>query len=694
MSRQETSIDLPPPRPPAKRGSQNNILWILITCLALAGGAAGGVYFGKKNSGPKAPAAESTTSSEIDSVLKDARKAIDDGNWAKAGSLYRELLKDHPNHPEATASLRLINKRLAESNGNLVVTSEPEGAKVTIQGREPLVTPAEIKELPVGELQVRVEMNGFQPVVQTVDVVEHETIMMPKIALQKSLGSLELVSEPVGAEFKVIKPAVDDKPGDIGQLVEIGTTPAKVEGLEAGDYQVVMSSDGFPDFSRKIRVEHNRRAAVSAVFARGGINVVSDPVGAEVWASIDRGAWQQRGITPLTLSGLPPGRHQIEVRYQGWTPIRRTVEVKGNITRELEFAWERAMVSFSSDPAGAEVYLDGKRIGNGLQKTPFQHEMPEGDYQFEARINGLQTVSKSVYIDGDEGSNPVDFPFEYGSVSIKSDPPGATVVANGIPVGRTPLNRSVVAPGQYAYTISKENYKTANLSGIVEPGGQLSFDTKLISDAPTVINRNFTNGLGQQMIWFDSLGGWVADTETTQEVYERITRENPSDIKDPKHPVDSVSWYDASKFCTSLTIFERALGNVPEGYQYRLPFDSEWSEFAGKTSLTNAITSAYTRYRSSRPVGSVAPNNYGLYDVRGNLTEWVQDWYSRQILSRAEKDGARVRPEWVGTDRKVLRGGSWLRSTQTDLEVGYRRGAPPSQENANDVGFRVVLMPE
>ncbi|MDF1816735.1 MAG: PEGA domain-containing protein [Verrucomicrobiales bacterium] len=692
MSRFESSIDLPPPRPPVKRSPLNNIVWILITCLALVGGAFGGIYLGKKNSSPQSPTPGLNPSPAIEKTLKEAKAAIHNGDWVAAGKLYRSVLEKHPANPEAKASLPLIERYLEESNGNLVVTSEPEGAKVTVPGREPLVTPAEIKQLPAGKMQLRIEKNGFEPVVKTVAVVEHKTILLPKVALQKSVGSLNLVSEPPGADYKLIKtgPKGSD---EMGELIRIGKTPEKVGDLEAGEYEVKMTAKGWPDYTRKIRVEHNRSAAVSAVFAKGGINVVSDPVGAEVWASLDKGVWQQKGITPLTLTDLPPGRHQIEVRHKNWAPIRRTVDVKGNITRELEFAWERSIVSFSSEPEGATVYLGNQRIGNGLAVTPFQVELPEGDYLFEARIPGLHKISKGVYVER-SSSSQVSFPFEYGSVSIQSDPPGATVVANGLPIGLTPLNRAVVAPGKYSYTISKKNFKPANLSGIVESGGQLAFNTKLITDEIPIVNRNFTNGLGQKMIWFDNLGGWVADTEVTQATYERITKENPSDIKDPKHPVDSVSWYDASKFCSRLTMFENALGNVPSDYIYRLPTDAEWSTFAGTTSLTNAITSAYTRYRSSRPVGSVAPNDYGLYDIRGNLTEWVQDWYSQQILNRAEKEGARVRPEWVGTDRKVLRGGSWLRSTQTDLEIPYRRGAPPSQENANDVGFRVVLMPK
>ena len=155
-----------------------------------------------------------------------------------------------------------------------------------------------------------------------------------------------------------------------------------------------------------------------------------------------------------------------------------------------------------------------------------------------------------------------------------------------------------------------------------------------------------------------------------------------------------MNWYDANRYCQKLTILEGGMGNLPQNYVYRLPTDAEWSAFAGNPSATNAITSAYTRQRSTQQVGSVAPNEFGLYDIRGNVTEWVIDWYSQQIVNRAQAEGSVVRKEWIGTDRKVLRGGSWLRSTKVDLEIPYRRGARPSQKDINDVGFRVVLMPK
>ncbi len=689
MSGSEYSIDLPPPRRPDRRRGGGGPWWLVATVVALICGVAAGVWLGKRfvDSGPGRTA---SLAPEVERSLAKAESAAAEGEWLRARELYRSVLQQAPDHPGASASLRLVESHLRQATGHIVVTSRPEGAKVSVPGREPLLTPAEIRELPVGEIGLRVEMEGFLPVEKTVSVLEKQVTEVPLIPLRRTQGELEVVSEPRGAEFKVLKVSPSD-PEDWSELVGVGTTPARLQELEAGEYQVRMAVEGWPDYSQRIQVLHNRSTSVSAVFASGGVNIVSDPPGAEVWSAPSGGVLSRRGVTPMTLRDLAPGRHQVELRHGDWVPIRRTVDVRGNATQHLDFTWERSMVTFRSDPPGAAVYRDNRRVGREI--TPFSAEFPEGEYVFEARINGLESRFRPVYIEGEEGTS-VEFGFAYGSVSIDSVPPGAAVVANGIPVGRTPLRKEVVGPGTYEYAISREGYKTSTVSHAVEAGGRLEFTARLVPDQIPAVNRSFTNGLGQRMIWFGNLGGWVADTETLQSAYERITGVNPSDFPDPRRPVDSVNWYEATRFCEQLTLFERALGNVPEGFVYRLPTDEEWSTFAGDASLTGAVTGAYQRQLSSQPAGTAPPNQFGLYDIRGNVAEWVQDWYSQRILNQLTEEGAFGRQEWVGTDRKVLRGGSWIRTSAVDLELSYRRGARPSQEEMNDVGFRVVLMPE
>ena len=705
MSIDTTRIELPPPKMIRKRKRPRvpRNLWILLLILALIAGVVAGIDTGlrykdsrkaKKTTvevgggeQSKTTKSPSETDEEVYRLIASARVAVNEGDWYRARILFNEVLKLEPENPDALASLPLIDRRLNETRGTLVIKTNPPGAEVKVVGFQTKKSPVEFDDVPVGSHSVVISKPGYETVTREVSLAADERLEVPSIPLSKSAGKLEVVSEPKGAEFKVIKKQDDE----LKELIQTGTTPAMLEKLDAGEYQVLMAVEGWPEYSEFIRIEHNRNSSVSAVFAEGGLNVTSDPNGAEIWLKSPGKEPKRVGVTPSILSALPVGRHQLELRFKDWDAIKRTVEVEEGVTQELKFAWERSLVTFISDPPGAGVFQGDQRVGNGLKITPFTYEFPEGEYTFTARHRTLGDLVKPVLVEGDE-SEVVNFEFDYGSVILRSEPEGAAVISNGVPLGRTPLSLPYVKPGNYSYELSKEDHRKSVVSGILEPGGSLEFNTKLKYDASPAANRHFDNGLGQRMIWFGNLNGWVASTETTQEQYERVTGKNPSYFKDPKHPVDTITWYDAAKYCEGLTVQEQGLGNLPAGYRYRLPTDAEWTQFAGNAKLDQAITSVFNRQQSTAPVASLPSNEFGLFDVRGNVMEWCQDWYSQSVMARTQREGGMAQPSWIGTDRKVLRGGSWNRSSQYDLEISNRVAARPSDPDRYDIGFRVVLM--
>ena len=104
----------------------------------------------------------------------------------------------------------------------------------------------------------------------------------------------------------------------------------------------------------------------------------------------------------------------------------------------------------------------------------------------------------------------------------------------------------------------------------------------------------------------------VAKYEVTQAQYEMVTGENPSAFPGSTHPVENVSWEDATAFCEKLTAREWAAGRLPAGYVYDLPSDAQWDEFAVGTDVHDAVTSLGGRRDSTEPVGSHRPNALGL----------------------------------------------------------------------------------
>jgi formylglycine-generating enzyme required for sulfatase activity len=649
-------------------------VWAALIVISLVLGSAGGWYFHQVRESPVEETAGVENSRDVARKLAGARSAVSAGNWLEARKLFEEVREMDPENADAMASLPLIDRRLE--------------ATVTLGSMRSKVSPATFTGVPFGEHEVVISLDGYEPVSRMITVSSEAPLDLDGIELAKSSGQLEVVSQPEGADFKVIR----TREKIAVELVQVGTTPAKIERLDPGEYQVLMAVEGWPENSQFIKVENNRSSSVSAIFAKGGVNFMSDPNGAEVWVRSGDDPPRNVGSTPLSLADLAPGKHQVELRYQDWPPIRRTVDVSGGPAQDFEFSWERSRVTFTSDPPGAEVYAGEKRIGDGQMTTPFQVELPEGDYQFSARYPKLVSVERPSYVDADAGSNGVDFPFEYGSVILQSNPAGAAVIAGGMPMGRTPLTLPVVPPGKYTFELSKEDHRSTSVSGTVEAGGALNFSASLTYEAAPVNSRDFSNGSGMKLVWIPTLQGWAGAYEVTQAEYEKLTGRNPSYFKAPTHPVDSVTWYDAVKFCEALTGQEKALGVLPAGFRYRLPTDQEWNELVGDQKLDGAISSLFDRQKSTAPVGSLAPNIHGLYDIRGNVWEWVNDWYSQTIVNRIQRDGATATAEWVGTDRKVLRGGAWNRSSQFDLEIGNRMAARPSAEDRYDVGFRVVLI--
>ncbi len=706
MTDKTTKIDLPPPRMIRPGGRSRLPRWMAVTSilLALAIGVGVGGYFGLRQGNETsdsdmadpavtiASEGEQFRLAEISRQLAAARIAIAEGDWFLARELFQKIKELDPENVDALASLPLIDRHLDSAAGTLVVNTKPEGASVKVKGFKPRISPARFADIPLGNHNLEVSMDGYETVTRSVALKSEDEITLPLIALTKITGKLEVVSEPRGVEFKLLK--ANAKNG-LKELVEVGKTPATIEKLDPGEYRVLMEVEGWPEYSELIRVQQNRNASVSAVFSRGGLNITSDPVGAEVWVRKGKdGILSKTGATPITIPDLPVGKHQIELRYRDWAPILRTVNVADGITQNLEFSWEPSVVKFKSDPEGVEVYLNSRRIGDGRQVTPFSLELPAGEYIFTAKHKILGSMNSAVTVDSETESNEAHFSFEYGSVKIESEPPGAAVVSNGVPLGRTPLVLPVVKPGNYTYVLSKEQHQSSSVSGQLQAGGSLDFSSRLKYDPAPLSNKHFVNGFGQSLVWFGSLGGWVDSKEVTQDVYEKVmggAAQNPSSFKAPTHPVDSVSWYKAVQFVEKLTLLERGLGNLPAGYSYRLPTDREWSEYVGRQDLNEAVTSVYERLDSSRPVGSMRPNEYGLFDVRGNVWEWCNDWYSQSIANRTRKEGASANSQWIGTERKVLRGGAWNRSSQYDLSIANRRGARPSTQG-DDIGFRVVLM--
>jgi formylglycine-generating enzyme required for sulfatase activity len=198
------------------------------------------------------------------------------------------------------------------------------------------------------------------------------------------------------------------------------------------------------------------------------------------------------------------------------------------------------------------------------------------------------------------------------------------------------------------------------------------------------LRKVFTNSIGMILVWVAGLpgtaeGAYVAKYEVTQQQYERVTGTNPSQFKDPAQPVEMVSWQEASEFCRKLTSLDGQAAVMPTGCSYLLPTATQWEYFLGDAKFEDAVTSRTSLREGPAAVGSLAPNQYGLHDVLGNVWEFCGD--------EASASGERTLKGGAYNNRKLFgdKASAWKPMERTTA----RHIAPDSR--TPDAGFRCII---
>lgn len=204
-------------------------------------------------------------------------------------------------------------------------------------------------------------------------------------------------------------------------------------------------------------------------------------------------------------------------------------------------------------------------------------------------------------------------------------------------------------------------YKSVDIYGIIQI-------FRWIPPSTTLPRVNMTKGF------------WLADTVCTQRQWEAVMGNNPSRFTgDPQRPVEQVSWEDVQEFIKRMNTQEG-------GSKYRLPTEAEW-EYAARAGSTTAYSfgddprqlGVYAWFDenaggTTHPVGrQKKPNPWGLYDMHGNVWEWVQDLYDSTS----------------GGSGRVIRGGSWQSGALFCRSTLRLLG--PSGYRDSTLGFRIAM---
>ncbi len=210
-------------------------------------------------------------------------------------------------------------------------------------------------------------------------------------------------------------------------------------------------------------------------------------------------------------------------------------------------------------------------------------------------------------------------------------------------------------------------YAEFNISGVTQRMRWICPGTFMMGSPETESERRDNETRHQVTL---TQGYWLADTACTQELWEAVMEENPSDFKGAERPVEQVSWKDVQRFVERINVLDAELG-------LRLPTEAEW-EYACRAgtetpfAFGEQITTVQANYDGNHPYndGPKGPyrketikvkalaegiNTWGLQQMHGNVWEWCADWYGDY------PEGEVVDPVGPpGGEDRVLRGGGWI----------------------------------
>ena len=267
-----------------------------------------------------------------------------------------------PGYAEEQVAWRIVNERLHPrisarlrmTSGRMIIKTEPQGARVFINGQLSGISPYSAS-LEAGIHKVRVEREGFNPIEQNITVKSGKTGTLT-LRLDTRPGSLKIVSTPAGAEV-----FIDDK--------KAGVTPLNVEAVHPGNYQVRLVHAGYDDLLRVVSVAPGREERVKLQMDKstGSAGFRIRPAG--VSYLIDgKFAGKVQGVegsvteTQLTvIDNLAPGQHVLTVTHPRAKPLRR--DIRFTVSKGKRFV---SKVNIDLWVANCELTFKDGRVESGM----------------------------------------------------------------------------------------------------------------------------------------------------------------------------------------------------------------------------------------------------------------------------------------------------------------------------------------
>lgn len=256
--------------------------------------------------------------------------------------------------------------KLEQETAAVMITSAPEAASVTFQGKDLGVTPLVIPDLAHGNYTAELHRHGFNK--QTASwTVDSAIPVLVKVRMDSNLGELSFDTSPSNAEV-----VLDGKP--------IGRTPFR-EQLEEGKHTLTIRRAGYVEMRKTIQIRSGSKTKLPVLILEqktSALRIASQPAGARIMINNE-----PYGDTPQKLANLKPGKYSIKLEKAGFDPEERAVNLPPGKELDLLFKLNSNTggIDIVTQPAGLTLYLDGKMIGVS-ERSP---NNPKASKVFEVR---------------------------------------------------------------------------------------------------------------------------------------------------------------------------------------------------------------------------------------------------------------------------------------------------------------------
>ena len=303
------------------------------------------------------------------------------------------------------------------------------------------------------------------------------------------------------------------------------------------------------------------------------------------------------GMAPWTGS-LKEGMHLIEAKKEGYRSQQRTINLAQQQRLDVAFAELAAIqghLSVNYKPFGADVYIDGKKIG---QSPRVFNGILVGNHKVEIKKDGYGTDSKTVSI------------LEGQTASLSGVL--TTHTSSSVALGFSSSGNTITIPVKDGISIDMVRVE----AGTFTMGATAEMKNPDDDEKPTH-QVTLTNDY------------YIGKYEVTQALWKAVMGNNPSEYKGDNLPVEKVSWNDCQEFLSKL--------NRITGKTFRLPTEAEWEyaarggnksrgyQFSGSSNLSDVAWYDDNSGYVTHAVGSKQSNELGIYDMTGNVWEWCHN---------------------------------------------------------------------